>query len=414
MSGAGNLPAGATAKNLRYVGYSDQGGMPGGTQIMVHRGHAYIGKNEGVSVLDVSDPANPKAVNFLDGSPNSWHIHLQTHDDLLLVIDSVDFYMVKPVERDYYGHSVAGVHSSLYGVRGEDFVAGMRVYDLSRPAEPRLIGYLPVEGCGLHRIWYDGGRYAYASALLDGYTDHILLIIDLADPAHPVEAGRWWIPGMWRDGGETQAWTNRVALHHAVVADGIAYGGWRDGGLTIVDVRDPARPQLLAHRNWCPPFGGGTHSCLPLLDRDLLVVADEAVLDNCADQVKYTWVFDIREKANPVSISTMPTPAEREYCTEPGHFGPHNLHENRAGSFQSDRVIFATYQNAGLRVFDIADPFRPGELGYFVPPLPRRMTERRKDRPLATHTTDVFVTADGLAYLTDYNAGVYIVEYTGA
>ena len=41
------------------------------------------------------------------------------------------------------------------------------------------------------------------------------------------------------------------------------------------------------------------------------------------------------------------------------------------------------------------------------------MTERRKNRPLATHTTDVFVTADGLAYLTDYNAGVYIVEYTG-
>jgi hypothetical protein len=219
---------------------------------------------------------------------------------------------------------------------------------------------------------------------------------------------------MWRDGGEAPAWTNRVALHHAVVADGIAYGGWRDGGLTIVDVRDPARPRLLSHRNWCPPFGGGTHSCLPLLDRDLLVVADEAVLDNCADQVKYTWIFDIREKANPVSISTMPTPSERQYCKEPGHFGPHNLHENRQGSFQSDRVIFATYQNAGLRVFDIGDQFRPEELGYFVPPLPERMTERRKNRPLATHTTDVFVTADGLAYLTDYNAGVYIVEYTGA
>ena len=38
-----------------------------------------------------------------------------------------------------------------------------------------------VEGLGLQRIWYDGGRYAYASALLDGYTDHILLIIDMAD-----------------------------------------------------------------------------------------------------------------------------------------------------------------------------------------------------------------------------------------
>jgi hypothetical protein len=404
---------GIRARDFRLVGYSDQGGMPGGTQIMVHRGHAYIGKNEGVSILDVSDPTKPHQVNFLPGNANSWHIHLQTHNDLLLVIDSVDFYMVKPNERDYYGGSISGIHSSMYGVRGQDFAAGMRIYDLSAPANPRQIGYLPVEGCGLHRIWYDGGRYAYASALLDGYTDHILLIIDLEDPTHPTEAGRWWIPGMWRDGGEDASWSGRVALHHAVVANGIAYGAWRDGGLTILDVSDPAHPELLAHRNWSPPFGGGTHSCLPLLDRDLLVVADEAVLDNCADQVKYTWIFDIRDKRNPISFATMPTPAEEDYCSQPGHFGPHNLHENREGTFQSSQLIYATYQNAGLRLFDIANPFQPKELGYFVPPPPERMTERRKNRPLATHTTDVFVDHNGLAYITDYNAGVYIVEYKG-
>ncbi len=397
--------------NMKFLGYTDQGGMPGGTQVMVNKKHAYIGKNEGVSVIDVADPRNPKAVNFLEGAKNSWHIHLQTHDDLLLVIDSVDFYMVKPIETEYYGKSIDGVHSSMYGKRGEDFAAGMRVYDIADPANPRQIGYLPVEGCGLHRIWYDGGRYAYASALLDGYTDHILLIIDMIDPTNPVEAGRWWIPGMWRDGGETHNFHGRVALHHAVVADGIAYGGWRDGGLTIVDVKDPANPKLLVHRNWCPPFGGGTHSCLPLLDRDLLLVADEAVLDNCADQVKYSWVFDIREKSNPVSISTFPTPSDRDYCSFPGHFGPHNFHENREGSFQSSKIIFATYQNAGLRVFDIGNPFRPEEVGFFVPPLPEKMTERRKGRPLSLHTADVYVDREGIAYLTDFNAGMYIAQF---
>jgi len=137
------LPAGVLAKNFDFVGYSDQGGMAGGTQVMVHRGHAYIGKNEGVSVLDVRDPRDPRAVNFLDGDVNSWHIHLQTHDDLLLVIDSVDFYMVKPDERDYYGSSISGVHSSRFGTRGKDFAAGMRVYDLSnlcRAEEDRLPG----------------------------------------------------------------------------------------------------------------------------------------------------------------------------------------------------------------------------------------------------------------------------------
>ena len=42
--------------------------------------------------------AHPNYEITLTYHQNSWHIHLQTHDDLLLVIDSVDFYMVKPIE----------------------------------------------------------------------------------------------------------------------------------------------------------------------------------------------------------------------------------------------------------------------------------------------------------------------------
>ena len=47
-----------------------------------------------------------------------------------------------------------------------------------------------------------------------------------------------------------------------------------------MDVADRADPKLIVHRNWSPPFQGGTHNCLPLPDRDLLVVLDEAVLDD--------------------------------------------------------------------------------------------------------------------------------------
>ena len=74
---------------------------------------------------------------------------------------------------------------------------------------------------------------------------------------------------------------------------------WRDGGLTILDVKDKTKPELIVHRNWCPPYGGGTHSALPLHDRDLLVVADEATLNIDQEQMKRTWIFDIREKTNP-------------------------------------------------------------------------------------------------------------------
>src|SRR5262245_62019741 len=139
--------------------------------------------------------------------------------------------------------------------------------------------------------------------------------------------------------------------------------GGRAPGSVVLDAPAPARPTLVGHRNWCPPVGGGTHNCLPLPDRQLLVVLDEAVLDHQEDGLKLIWVFDNRERANPVSIATFPTPAEADYVAKGGHFGPHNIHENRPGSFVSSDLIFATYQNAGVRVFDIRDPYRPNEVG---------------------------------------------------
>jgi hypothetical protein len=37
------LPEPDYARNMRIVGHCNQGGRPDGVQIMVHRGHAYIG-----------------------------------------------------------------------------------------------------------------------------------------------------------------------------------------------------------------------------------------------------------------------------------------------------------------------------------------------------------------------------------
>ncbi len=192
----------------------------------------------------------------------------------------------------------------------------MRVYDIKDPANPRAIGFLEVEGLGLHRIWWVGGRYAYASALLDGFTDHILIIIDMQDPTRPREVGRWWVPGMHAAGGETPSWTGRTALHHAVVSDDVAYGSWRDGGLTILDVKDKSAPRLIAHRTWCPPFGGGTHSALPLHDRGLCVVADEATQNIDQEQMKRIWMFDIRTPQNPVSDRNLPGSGRAGLCGE--------------------------------------------------------------------------------------------------
>ena len=410
-----DLPKPDFAYKMRVIGYSDQGGRPDGVQLMVHRGFAYVGHmfSKGFSVIDVSDPRNPKAVNYIAAPENTWNIHLQTHDDLLLVIHAKDMFAAAEFqdEKAYYKGAL-GTKVGGETKQARNWSAGVAVYDISKPASPRQIGFMPVDGGGPHRIWYVGGRWAYVSALLDGFTDCILLIIDLQDPTKPHEVGRYWLPGMNAGAGEEPSWapTRRYGLHHAIVHGDTAYAAWRDAGMAVIDVADRSKPKLIVHRNWSPPFGGGTHNCLPLPDRDLLVVADEAVLDNQEDGLKLIWVMDNREVSNPVSISTFPTPAETDYVKKGAHFGPHNVHENRPGSFVSSERIFATYQNAGIRVFDIRDQYRPNEIAAFVPPRPARLVDPRPNRPQVIQSCDVFVDKNGLIYSNDYNGGLYILE----
>ncbi|KHS66628.1 LVIVD repeat-containing protein [Pectobacterium brasiliense] len=411
------LPTPDYSRNMRLIGHSDQGGRPDGVQVMVHRGYAYIGHmvSQGVSIVDVRDARNPKPAGFIAAPPGTWNIHLQTHDDLLLVVNARDLFADASFaeEKVYYTRSVADTVSTKQ--QGKSWSAGLRIFDISTPDKPREISFLPLDGIGIHRIWYVGGRWAYVSALLDGYSDYIFLTIDLADPQHPEVAGRYWLPGMHTAGGETASWPEgkRYALHHAIISGDTAYGSWRDGGLTLLDVSDRTNPQLISHRNWSPPFGGGTHTALPLPDRDLLIVLDEAVLDNQEDGEKLIWVFDIREPSNPVSIATFPQPKEADYVKKGAHFGPHNLHENRPGSFISSSLIFATYQNAGVRAYDISNPYQPKETGALVPAAPARMVDKRPGRPQIIQSCDVFVDADGIIYSTDYNAGLSIIEYRG-
>lgn len=415
-----DLPTPDYAYNLKLLGYSDQGGRPDGVQLMVNKGHAIVGHmfSDGFSVIDVRDPRNPKPVHYEPAPKNTWNIHLQSHEDLLLVINARNMFAAPEFqdETQYYtgqiGEKVGTADAKA--AAGRDWTAGMAVYDISNPATPKRIGFMNVEGGGVHRLWYTGGRWAYASVLLDGFTDYIFVTIDMADPTNPKEAGRYWLPGMNLAAGEVPKENEaRAGLHHAIVHGDTAYGAWRDAGMVIMDVKDRANPELIVHRNWSPPFGGGTHNCLPLPDRDLLVVADEAVLDNCADGIKHIWLFDIREPSNPVSISTVPIPSDADYVNKGAHFGPHNIHENRPDSLVSDQLIFATQQNAGVRVYDISNEYQPKEVAAFVPPAPARLMDGRLNRPQVIQSCDIWVSREGLVYVSDYNAGLYILEYEG-
>jgi hypothetical protein len=409
-----DIPPEGIGRGIRHVSYSDQGGRPDGVQVMYHRGHLYVGHmfSDGVTVLDASDPRALKPVHHFTTAPNTRTHHLQVAEGLMLLANGANIVAMQSYDntRGYFENTLA---DSL--TKRVPFRAGLSIFDIDTdPARPREIAFLEMPGIGVNRLWWTGGRYAYVSAHFDGFTDHILCIVDLADVAKPAIVSRWWLPGMHRAGGETPTAPQgkRYALHHMIVAGNRGYAAWRDGGLTIHDVGDATNPKLLSQLNWSPPYPGGTHTALPLPQRQLLVVADESNADFCAKGLFYTFVVDIRAEENPVPIATLPTPTGLDFCAM-GNFGPHNLHENRPEAFVSEETIFATYHNAGVRVFDIRNQYEPKEIASWVPPMPKAMIDPRPRVARNALTCDCYVTKDGLIFATDWNAGLHVLEYRG-
>src|SRR5260221_2908145 len=407
------VPPEGIGRRIKHISYTDQGGRPDGVQIMLNRRHIYVGHmfSDGLTTLDASDPRNLKPVNFWTAGPNTRTHHFQVAEDLMVVANGANIVAMQSYdnERGYFENTLVDSITNK-----KPFRAGLSIHDISKPATPREIAFLQMPGCGINRLWWTGGRYAYVSAHFDGYTDHILCIVDLQNLTKPEIISKWWLPGMHRAGGEpsTLAPGKRVALHHMIVAGDRGYGAWRDGGFTIHDISDRTKPKLLSRINWSPPFPGGTHTPLPLPGRNLAVVADEANAEKCAKGLFHTFVVDVRAPENPVPISTLPTPTGRDFCG-PGTFGPHNLHENRPGSFQSEETLFATYNIAGVRVFDIKDAFAPKEIASWVPPTPKKLIDPRPNVSLAAKCADIFVAKDGLIYVSDWNAGLNVLQYEG-
>ena len=133
-----------------------------------------------------------------------------------------------------------------------------------------------------------------------------------------------------------------------ITAGNRGYGAWRDGGFTVHDLSDPAKPKLISHINWSPPFPGGTHTPLAVAGPKARGRRRRSECRKNAPRAcstRSSWICGRQE--NPVPISTLPTPKERDFCGL-GTFGPHNLHENRPGTFRSEETIFATYNDAGV------------------------------------------------------------------
>ena len=370
------VPGGA---GLRLLARHDLGGYGDGMQVMRAGDALYVGHTGttgmGTSVLDVADPERPVLVTQWPAPPRSHTHKVQVADGLLLV------------NQEKFPYRAA---------MSEPFSAGLAVYELSDPLRPRQIGFWPSGGHGVHRIVWTGGRYAHMSAIPDGFRDRIWVVADLADPARPAEAARWWWPGQRDD--EAPGWPDgqRYAAHHALIAGHRAYLGYDDANMVILDVSDLTKPYQAGHLSW---DGGSTHTCLPLPGRGLVVATDEQVKDGPRAPQRAIRVIDVSGD-EPRVLAICPHPDG--FDDLPLRFGAHNLHENRPGSYRSERLVFATYFSAGVRVYDLADPSRPAEVAHWVPEPP-------PGQPVA-QINDLFVDDSGLIWATDrITGGLYVL-----
>lgn len=395
-------------QNMDLVGYTDLGGRPA-FKLAIHRSkdrwflYAAALWESGLNIIDVTDPSKPRLVSFIPGPPNTWTLQVQVAEGRMIT-------------------SMEQIPPGWGDTPGAAYGEGFLIWDLTDPERPRQLGHFKTGGAGTHRNYFDGGRYVFATSRLEGFDGHILQIVDIQDPARAVEVSRWWRKGQWIADGEGGVPHGTLLHGGAYVRGERAYLPYSAGGFVILDISNLREPKLVSDLPFSPPFQSfiAVHTAQPLSNRELVIVNSEAIVENCDEPLGYAGIVDIRNENNPrlISLFPLPRPPEnapyRNFCEKGGRFGPHNQHQwqYQDALLHNEDVVFLTYFNAGLRVFDISDERQPREIAYFVPPDP---VDRRGPLPeskLVAQTEDVVVDARGNIYISDKNHGIYILKLT--
>lgn len=167
------------------------------------RRFALTGVSDGLSIVEVTDPRNPRRIAHIPGAPSQWR-EVRTYRDYVYVtteartgLDIVDLRdPSRPRKVQTWSQTFASAHTLwidaerglLYanGTRGPTGAStGMQVLALEPdPENPRPVG--SYHGAYVHDS-YGRGDVLYASAINDGS----LVLLDVADPARITEITRF-------------------------------------------------------------------------------------------------------------------------------------------------------------------------------------------------------------------------------
>jgi len=365
--------------------------LGGAGQVTIDGDYAYIGYMygpEGTTIINISDPRNPKPVwtTMLDNP--------QTHSHKVRVIG--DLMVTNSEQRPQRG---------LQTTPGFD-EGGFKLWDIKDKTNPKLINFHKTFGKGVHRFDMDED-YLYMSTEMEGFIGNILVTYDYSDPANLKEVSRWWMPGQnVAAGEEPHPLRKEHRLHHALRHEDRMYAGLWMSGFAIIDVRDIKNPRTLATYDPHPEAKEPSHTLLPFpfeIDgRRIALGTDEQRATRCPDVGEPhgpLYVFDVTDPTELKLLSTYHVPEDGcPYNGDDVRFGAHQFREKL-----DDTLTYVTWFGAGLRIIDIANPDQPQEVGYFIPEPGQGYN--------APQTNDVEMDHRGLVYITDKARGFDVIEF---
>ena len=313
----------------------------------------------GVYVMDMTDPAEPVRTTTL-----TTPAMLSPHESLVLSEE----------------------RGLLIAVLGNPGTAPgqIDVYDVSEDCRtPRLLSSTPTGVLGHESGLSPDGKTFYASSLIGGMT-----AVDLTDPRAPRTLSTF-------TGHQFHGLRVSQDGNYLYAADLGRPDDQRmvNGGLKVLDVseiqaREPlAQAKVVAHLTWrdaavpqvAEPMRVDGHEYLLMVDEFQTLPNDPTFSYRPENHAGVARIINVDDPRHPYEVSQMRLEVQTtqnragEQQDDPGAKNPvggYAAHYCSIPRYEDPQLAACAYIGSGLRVFDISDPERPREVGYFNKPAP--------------------------------------------
>ena len=427
------------------------------------RRYLYDLETDMYNVFDITDPKNAKRIanKIIDTDKGDKRFGPMT----VKYNEKLD----KTIAVQCYEVPRYGVLSNKYespeqidAIKKKEMLRGFRMFEVTSPLFPdwKLLSEMPLDanakagdliqqGSGCQDVpVYDGGDYLFVAGAPDDsyinteYKSYLYsgaqMAFDVSDPSNPKRLSTWSVPGQRvgeeeeynknpRTGNKTTWMGARMPLFiPKSVEDGGKYGYAAMGGFGfyVVDISDPANMKTVSHIEMPMSVSGteGDNIDVSKVETTGMVYYSGYPLgEDCHEPYKEIYAIDVSNPLKPKIVSTLerPTPPEAapftDYCQRRGSFGP-----KRSGyatinpGEPSQRFMPYAFYNAGVQVFDLANPQKPTIEAYFVPkmsgdiPNEDGKTTRQSDHSNPVHS--IFVEWDRNLIWAFSNHGMYLLS----